>query len=129
MSHSILIIEDEITLAKNIRIFLTRQGFDVRSTGSGGEGLIELEQFQPDVILLDYLLGDMDGLQVLQQIRRENQHIKIILMTGQGNVQLAVDAMKAGAYDFTAAWQTLWQNGSALRSGGAGPAAPSCLAG
>lgn len=101
MSYGVLIIEDEKVLAKKIAKYLTLKSFDVRVMHNGQEGLEEMARFFPEAILLDYNLpGEMDGLQVLEKIHQFDKGIKVILMTGQGNVRLAVDAMKAGAYDY-----------------------------
>jgi DNA-binding NtrC family response regulator len=101
MSYGILIIEDEVVLAKKIARYLTQNGYEPRVVSSGQEGLKVLETFLPDIVLLDFNLpGGLNGLEVLKRIRLYDAGIKVIMMTGQGNVQLAVDAMKAGAYDY-----------------------------
>ena len=100
MLPAILIIEDETTLAKNIKTYLVRDGFDVHVASKGGDGLAEFERFKPDIVLLDFNLPDMNGLEVLTQLRTLDARIKVIMMTGESNVQVAVSAMKAGAYDY-----------------------------
>jgi len=100
MAYAILIIEDESTLAKNMRKYLERHGYEVRVAGSGEAGLQEFEAFHPDLVLVDYHLPGITGLEVLKKIRAVEQGIKVILVTAHGNVQVAVDAMKAGAYDY-----------------------------
>ncbi|HHW78832.1 MAG TPA: sigma-54-dependent Fis family transcriptional regulator, partial [Xanthomonadaceae bacterium] len=100
MSNAILIIDDEATLAKNIKIYLSRHGYEARVATSGEEGLAQLDSFKPDVVLLDYQMQGLDGLEVLRRIRVEAAHIKVIMLTGHGGVQVAVEAMKAGAYDY-----------------------------
>lgn len=100
MSHGILIIEDELTLAKNIKKYLERADYDVRLAETAEQGLQLLESFKPDIILLDLRLPGMDGLEALSQIRKIDTHIKVILITAHGDVQTAVQAMKLGACDF-----------------------------
>lgn len=101
MTCSILIIEDHIILAKTIAKYLSQRGFEVRVSGSGQGGLATLKTFLPDVVLLDFNLpGGMNGLEVLEHVLEYDASIKIIMFTGEGNVRLAVDAMKAGAYDY-----------------------------
>lgn len=101
MSYGVLIIEDEQILAKKIAKYLTLKDFDVRVVNNGQDGLKEMASFFPEAILLDYNLpGDLNGLEVLEKIKSFDAAIKVILMTGQGNVRLAVDAIKAGAYDY-----------------------------
>ena len=100
MSHAVLIIDDEETLARNIRTYLTRHGYEARVAGSGEEGLAALDSFNPDLILLDFQLPGMDGLEILRRIRTAARHVKVVMMTAHGGVPVAVDAMKAGAYDY-----------------------------
>ena len=101
MSVGVLIIEDEVVLAKKIAKYLSMKSFDVRVASSGQQGLDEMARYFPDAVLLDFNLpGSLNGLQVLEKIQQFDKGIKVIMMTGQGNVRLAVDAMKAGAYDY-----------------------------
>ncbi len=100
MTHRVLIIEDEEILAKNIRRYLERHDYDARVAASGEAGLVEFKRFQPDVVLLDHRLPGMDGLEVLDRLRAENSDVRVILITAHGNVEIAVEAMKAGAADY-----------------------------
>ncbi len=97
---SVLIIEDEAVLAKNIATYLRRLNHEVRHADTGESGLVLTESERPDVVILDYNLPGLDGLELLPRIRAIDPLIKIIMATGQGSEQLAVDAMKAGAYDY-----------------------------
>lgn len=100
MSHAILIIEDEAVLAKNIRIYFERAGYEVRAAHSAEEGLRQLDIFKPDLVLLDYQLPGMNGIEMLTELRRIDPAIQVVMITGQGSVDLAVEAMKLGAADF-----------------------------
>lgn len=100
MSHALLIIEDEAILAKNIRIYFERAGYDVRTADSAEDGLRQLDLFKPDVVVLDYQLPGMDGIEMLTTLRSADPTLKVIMLTGQGSVDLAVQAMKLGAADF-----------------------------
>ena len=100
MSHAVLIIEDEAILAKNIKQYLDRHSFEVRTVTSAEEGLKQLDEYKPDVILLDFNLPGMNGLEALAQIRGRDSQVRLIMLTGHGSVQMAVDAMKAGAHDY-----------------------------
>lgn len=100
MSYGILIIEDEAILAKNIQRSLKGHGCETEVASNGQEGLEKFESFKPDLVLLDFNLPDIDGLEILRSIRIQDAQVKVILITGHGNVQLAVDAMKSGAYDY-----------------------------
>ena len=100
MSCALLIVEDEPALAKNIASFLSGCGYEVRTTGTAEDALSELESFKPDVVLLDFNLPGLNGLKAIGLIHEVDPRIKIMMMTGHASVELAVDAMKAGAYDF-----------------------------
>ncbi len=99
---AILIVEDEPTLAKNMRRYLEKADFDVQLTATGEAAMTSLESYKPDIVLLDYRLPDTDGLQLLDRIHAVDRRIRIIMITGEGNVQIAVEAMKKGAYDYLA---------------------------
>lgn len=100
MSYGILIIEDELSLAKNVQTYLKRSGHDAQRAATGSEGLEKYEEFAPDIVLLDLRLPDGSGLDLLPKLRSIDPDSKIILITAHGNVQIAVDAMKAGAWDY-----------------------------
>ncbi len=100
MPQSILIVDDEVTLSKNISKYLARSGFECRHATSGEDALDCLDRFSPDVILLDYALPGISGLETLSKIRAVNPGLNVVFITGHSTVQLAVDAMKAGADDY-----------------------------
>ncbi|HZP88670.1 MAG TPA: sigma-54 dependent transcriptional regulator [Burkholderiales bacterium] len=100
MPYSILIVEDESTLAANMARFLDRHGYATKIATRADAALHELELFKPDAIVLDYNLPGMDGLEFLTRVRRSDPQAKVIMATGHGSEQVAVDAMKAGAYDY-----------------------------
>jgi two-component system, NtrC family, response regulator AtoC len=96
----VLIIEDEPILAKNIGAYLIRYGYGVRLATTAEAGLSELEDFKPDVIVLDFNLPGMNGLEALSKIRAIDCQIKVLMMTACDSAELAVKAMRAGASDF-----------------------------
>jgi two-component system response regulator AtoC len=100
MTLAVLIVDDEAVLAKNMAVYLQRQGFDVQCAGSAEEGLERLASFRPDAVVLDFNLPGIDGLQMLARLRALEPGLAVIMITGHGSVELAVDAMKAGALDF-----------------------------
>ena len=97
---SVLVIEDEPILAKNICAYLVRYSYAVRIAHSAEAGIAELQAFKPDIILLDFNLPGMNGLQALTRIRAVAPEIKVIMMTAFGSIDLAVQAMRAGACHF-----------------------------
>jgi DNA-binding NtrC family response regulator len=98
--NGILIIEDEEVLGKNMLQYLTRSGYDVRLATTALDGLAQLESFQPDAVVLDFNLPDLNGLEALARIQAQSADTKVVMVTGHGSVELAVDAMRAGATDF-----------------------------
>jgi DNA-binding NtrC family response regulator len=100
MGNAVLIIEDEATIAKNINTYLTRSGFEVRVASSAEDGIRQIDVFRPDAILLDFNLPGMNGLEALGKLKALAPGVHVIMFTGHANVELAVEAMKAGAYDF-----------------------------
>ena len=100
MTRAILIIEDELVLAKNIKAYLERHDYEAVAVHSGEEGIERLDAFLPDVVVLDYHLPKMNGLDVLAQLRRRIPLIKVIMITGNATVEVAVQAMKLGAFDY-----------------------------
>jgi len=95
MGYGVLIIEDEAILAKNIKLFLGRVGYDVKIAETAEDGIAQLEVFKPEAILLDFNLPGMSGLECLETVRAIDSTIKVMIITGHGNVELAVNAMKA----------------------------------
>jgi DNA-binding NtrC family response regulator len=100
MGLGILLIEDEEILAKNIKRYFERRGYEVLIAGTAADGIRIFNQSELDLVLLDLNLPDLHGLKVLEEIRRRDPRVKIVCVTGHGSVQTAVDAMKGGAYDY-----------------------------
>ena len=100
MAYGVLVIEDEATLARNIGTYLGRAGYEVRVAGDGGTGLEFFDSFKPDLVLLDLRLPDANGIEILRSMRKIDATLKVVIMTAHGAVQTAVEAMKAGAYDY-----------------------------
>ncbi len=100
MTQAILVIEDEAVLARNIAVYLERGGYEVRIAESAEAGLALMEEFRPDAVVLDFNLPGRDGMQALTHIRALDASVRVVMITGHGNVELAVQAMKAGAFDF-----------------------------
>jgi two-component system, NtrC family, response regulator AtoC len=100
MSYAVLIVEDEPALARNIAVYLSSCGYEARTTGSAEGALTELESFKPDAVLLDFNLPGLNGLKAIGLIHGVDPRIRILMLTGHASVELAVEAMKAGAHDF-----------------------------
>ena len=95
----LLVIEDEMVLAKNIARYFERQGHGVALAHRGDEGLALAAQVTPDVAIVDFQLPGMNGLEVIKALREADPLTRIIMVTGHGSIHLAVEAMKAGSMD------------------------------
>ena len=100
MTPSILLIEDEPTLARNILLYLEREGLTAAIASSGEAGLELFSRMTPNLVILDYNLPGINGLQVLQEITQKAPRTRVIMLTGAGSEQVAVDALKGGASDY-----------------------------
>ncbi|MFQ5598851.1 MAG: response regulator [Nitrospiria bacterium] len=100
MAYGVLVVEDEAILAKNIQLYLKPSDYDVRTAENAAEGMRLVESFKPDLVLLGLQLPDRNGMEILPKIGLIDSDIKVIIITAHGNVQVAVDAMKSGAYDY-----------------------------
>jgi DNA-binding NtrC family response regulator len=98
MKKRILVVEDEEKLRRVIELQLMTAGFDVDKAPTAEEGLKIVDR--ADLVLTDLKLPNMDGLEFLHMIRRQNTQVPIVMMTAYGSVETAVEAMKAGATDF-----------------------------
>ena len=96
----ILIVEDEAVLARSIVDYLERRGFTAGFAVDAASARAILEREAPRLVILDYKLNEDDGLDVLRWINVTSPRTQVVMMTGHGDVDLAVRAMKAGARDF-----------------------------
>jgi len=100
MSEKILIADDEPSNRKILAQELTHKGFAVDTARNGREALTKIESVPPDLVILDYMMPEMTGLDVLRELRNRGNDTPVILITAYGSVERAVEVMKAGAYDF-----------------------------
>jgi two-component system NtrC family response regulator len=99
---SILIIDDEQAICEGCRLVLSDQGYSVDCRMNGSEGLTAAREGKYDVVLLDMKLPDLNGMEILRTVRKEQPDMYIIVMTGFSSVQDAVKAIKLGAVDYIA---------------------------
>ncbi|GAB4368422.1 MAG: sigma-54 dependent transcriptional regulator [Calditrichia bacterium] len=100
MNGKILLVEDDLHTLEGLADILEEEQFTVVKAREGREALQEMNSNNFNVLLIDYLLPDMDGLEVSEQVLREHPEVKIIMMTAFGSVKNAVHAMKMGIYDY-----------------------------
>jgi two-component system response regulator AtoC len=96
----ILIVDDEENIRLVLRTLLRRHGYEVEAAASGEEALPLVESFGPDVVLADVRMPKMGGLDLLATLRAKGHDATVIVMSAYGNIDQAIDAMKAGAYDY-----------------------------
>jgi two-component system, LuxR family, response regulator FixJ len=94
------LVDDDEAIRRSAGFMLKTSGFQVKTYESGVELLKEAPSLEPGCILLDIRMPGMDGLEVQQKLQEKGVSLPVIIMTGHGDVTLAVQAMKAGAVDF-----------------------------
>lgn len=100
MQFKILIIDDEPILRDSLEMALGTSGYEVLTASTGEEGLEKFQKESPDLILLDHWLPGINGDEVLRKIKETSPEIPVIIMTAQGSIEMAVNSMKMGAFDF-----------------------------
>jgi len=100
MARTVLIVDDEQSILQSLQGILTDEGFEVISAGSGSSALEKIDEFIPDIVLLDIWMPGMDGIETLIKIKESHSELQVIMMSGHGTIETAVKATKLGAYDF-----------------------------
>ncbi|MBU1679324.1 MAG: response regulator, partial [Bacteroidetes bacterium] len=96
----ILIVDDDKDMRQLLSDILKSEGYEVRTAESGKKALKEIEVIRPEIVLLDIRLPDMNGIEVLKEIKKFDESIIVIMLSAYGDIQNAVDAMKLGAFDY-----------------------------
>ena len=99
MFPSLLIVDDEPFILQSLSGILLDEGFEVTTAANGYEALKLIEEESPDLVLLDVWMPGLGGIETLQEIKKNNPHIQVIIITGHGNIETAVKATKIGAFD------------------------------
>lgn len=94
-----LVVDDESNILRFVRANLRASGFDIASAMTGTEALTQFEACNPDIIILDIMLPEIDGLEVCRRIRQVSD-VPIIMITAKGDMQDAVEGLNAGADDY-----------------------------
>ncbi|MFH1762037.1 MAG: response regulator [bacterium] len=96
----ILIIDDEVFIRKSVREILLDQGYFVKEAGNSEQGFELLNKESFDLVLLDIQMPGMDGMDTLKKMFRENYETEVIMISGHGSIETAVEAIKFGAHAF-----------------------------
>jgi DNA-binding NtrC family response regulator len=96
----IVIIDDEAAVLKMMSQLCERLGHETYAFQTGTEGMSFMRRNTPEILIVDLKIGDMDGLDIIQQCHIQYPNMAIIMVTGYGSVKIAVDAMKYGAFDY-----------------------------
>jgi signal transduction histidine kinase len=99
-ARRIFVIDDDDVMLLSCRRILERAGWDVETFSNGHDGIARLEAVRPHLLLVDLKMPELDGFQVIERVRAIDPDIVIAVLTGYATIASAVDAMKAGAYDF-----------------------------
>jgi len=97
---NILIVDDEKAIRKTLSEILSYEGYKIDEAGDGEEGIRKFREKEYDVILCDIKMPKMDGIEFLDKAKEANPYIPIIMISGHGTIETAVEAVKKGAYDY-----------------------------
>jgi|AMWB02.1.fsa_nt_gi two-component system nitrogen regulation response regulator NtrX len=100
MFATLLIVDDEPSILQSLSGLLSDEGFEVTTASNGYEALQRIEQEAPDLVLLDIWMPGIDGIETLKEIKKNTPHVQVIMITGHGTIETAVQATKLGAFDF-----------------------------
>jgi two-component system NtrC family sensor kinase len=98
--QKILLIDDEEDIVRVLSMSLKSEGYDVVSALSGKEGLDVFKKESPDIVLTDIKMPGMDGIEVLKEVKKINSETEVIIITGHGDIDTAIEALQYGASDF-----------------------------
>jgi len=108
----VLVVDDEPDVCESLEALLSLEGYAVELALTAAEGLRKLEARNYDLVLLDLMIPDRSGMEVLREIRERDRETPVFLITAYGSLQVAVDALKAGASDYFA---KPWENEKLVR--------------
>src|SRR5688500_6093813 len=99
---NILIIDDEKAIRKTLSEILSYEGYKIEEAGDGEEGLRKFRDKTYEVVLCDIKMPKLDGIEFLDKVRELNPDVPVIMISGHGTIETAVEAVKKGAYDYIA---------------------------
>jgi len=100
MKNKLLLVDDEKIMLKYLSKFLIKRGFDITTAMNGEDALEQIKNQDFMTVLLDVLMPGMNGIETLREIKRIKPMTEVIMLTGHASVQVAIEGMKLGAFDY-----------------------------
>jgi len=97
---TILLVDDDSVILDVLGLLLTDLGHEVQVASSGADALLCLDKTKPDLVMSDLHMPDLDGLALLQAVHQRYAELPVVLMTGYGTVETAVEALRGRAFDY-----------------------------
>lgn len=96
----ILVIDDDRSIRETLDMYLSEEGYDIVTAPTGTDGLAKYVETTPDVVILDIRLPDVDGFRILEDLKEEDENLKVIMITAFHDMESTISAMKKGAFDY-----------------------------
>ena len=96
----ILIVDDDEAIRELLKEFFQGLGYEISTAVNGSEALAVISQYDLDCIISDYVMPDMNGLELLERLRKQGKEVPFLMITGYPTIEIAVEVMKRGAYDY-----------------------------
>lgn len=100
MPPNILVMEDDLNVAKGLEMILNEEGYQVNLAGTGALAMQAFNEKRYDLLVADLRLPDIDGMEVIKQVKSDTPDTEVVVITGYGTTETAVEAMKIGVHDF-----------------------------
>ncbi len=97
----LLLVDDEIPFVANLLKLLSRRGYEVSTAHDGDSALRLVQEHEFDVVILDQNMPGKDGITVLRELKKKQPHLEVVILTGYGNVDMALQGFELGIYDYT----------------------------
>jgi two-component system nitrogen regulation response regulator NtrX len=100
MSRRILVVDDEKGIRQALGQLLEYEGYEVKTAGNAVDAITEYERFRPQLVFMDVKMAGIDGLEALKRLKQSDANAVVVMISGHGTIQTAVEATQLGAYDF-----------------------------
>jgi len=100
MSRRILVVDDEKGIRQALGQLLEYEGYEVRTAGNAVDAITEYDRFRPQLVFMDVKMAGIDGLEALKRLKQSDANAIVVMISGHGTIQTAVEATQLGAYDF-----------------------------